>query len=36
MEGPPDAAWRLSDALKTDFFAPGAAHKNPGWLLSAD
>jgi hypothetical protein len=33
MVGPPDAAWRLGDALKTEFFAPGAALKSHGRLF---
>jgi hypothetical protein len=33
MNGPPDAAWRLGDALKTEFLAPGAALKSHGGLF---
>ena len=33
MDGPPDAAWRLGDALKTEFLAPGAALKSHGGLF---
>ena len=33
MDGPPDAEWRLGDALKTEFLAPGAALKSHGELF---
>ena len=35
MDGPPDAVWRLGDALKTEFLAPGAALKKPWRVFSA-
>jgi hypothetical protein len=33
MNGPPDAGWRLGDALKMEFLAPGAALKSHGGLF---
>jgi len=33
--GPPDAAWRLGDALKTEFLALGAELKKPRRAFSA-